>query len=124
MKKITINESQEELILNAILKEEIEGAGWGDKVLTVKKYLDANFVRADSTIMGKDGQPTQQQVVAWTDKNGKILRTLSDVQLFYMVQEKFKNILPDKKERDNFLKQVLKDWYSKSISKAGSLKKY
>ena len=74
--------------------------------------------------IGKDGQPENTEVVIMTGSNGKVLKTLSDVQLFYMVQERFKNILSDKNERDKFLKQVIKDWYAKKITKNGNLTKY
>ena len=49
---------------------------------------------------------------------------LSDVQLFYIIQDEFKNIISDKEARDNFLKQIIKDWYNKKISKNNTLTAY
>ena len=47
---------------------------------------------------------------------------VSDV--FDITQDHFKNILGDKKERDGFLKQTIKDWFDKKITKNGSLSCY
>ena len=123
MKKIIINESQESLILEEAMIEEMFG-GWGEKVKAVKDYLDKNFSRASATIFGKDGIPQVHEIVAWLDKYKQIVKTLTDVQLFYIIQDQFKNILPDKQERDKFIIQVLKDWYNHKISKNYSLSVY
>jgi hypothetical protein len=74
--------------------------------------------------MGKDGRPEIKQVVAWLDDYKQIVKTLTDVQLFYIIQDQFKNILSDKESRDKFLKQVIKDWYNHKISKNNSLSVY
>ena len=123
MKKIIINESQESLLLEEAMIEEMFG-GWGEKVKAVKDYLDKNFSRASATIFGKDGIPQVHESVAWLDKYKQIVKTLTDVQLFYIIQDQFKNILPDKQERDKFIIQVLKDWYNHKISKNYSLSVY
>ena len=123
MKKIIINESQESMLLEEAMIEEMFG-GWGEKVKAVKDYLDKNFSRANATIFGKDGRPQVQEIVAWLDKYKQIVKTLTDVQLFYIIQDQFKNILPDKQERDKFIIQVLKDWYNHKISKNYSLSVY
>lgn len=116
--RIIINEHQEKIILQHIVNEATE---YSDKVLLVKKYLDDNFARADNCKMGEDGQPTTEKVVAWLDSYKQLIKTITDVQLFYVVQDKFKNIISNKEERDNFLKKVIKDWYNKRISKYGDL---
>jgi hypothetical protein len=123
MKKIIINENQENMLFEKVMIEEMFG-GWGEKVKAVKDYLDKNFSRANSTIFGKDGRPQTQEVVAWLDKYKQVVKTLTDVQLFYIIQDQFKNILPDKEERDKFIKQVIKDWYNHKISKNYSLSVY
>ena len=122
MKKIIINESQEELLNEAVINEMF--GGWGEKVKLVKDYLDKHFARACATIMGKDGRPKLKQVVAWLDDYKQIVKTLTDVQLFYVLQDQFKKILSDKNERDRFIIQVIKDWYNHKISKNNSLSVY
>lgn len=121
--KIIINESKEHLLYEEAMIEEMFG-GWGEKVKLVKDYLDKHFSRAKSTVFGKDGKPEVQEVVAWLDDFKQVVKTLTDVQLFYVIQDEFKNILPDREERDKFIIQVLKDWYNHTISKNNSLTKY
>jgi hypothetical protein len=123
MKKIIIDENKEYLLYEEAVIEEMFG-GWGEKVKAVKDYLDKNFSRAISTIIGDDGKPKIQQVVAWLDDYNQIVKTLTDVQLFYIIQDQFKNIFSDKETRDKFLKQVIKDWYNHKISKNNSLSVY
>lgn len=121
--KIIINENKEQLLYEEAIIEEMFG-GWGEKVKAIKDYLDKNFSRASSTIIGKDGRPQIQQVVAWLDDYKQVVKTLTDVQLFYVIQDQFKKILPNREERDKFIIQVLKDWYNHKISKNNSLSVY
>ena len=123
MKKIIINENKEHLLYEEAVIEEMFG-GWGEKVKAVKDYLDKNFARVAATIFGPDGRPQIQQVVAWLDDYKQVVKTLTDVQLFYVIQDQFKKILPNKEERDKFIIQVLKDWYNHKISKNYSLSVY
>ena len=123
MKKIIISEEKEHLLYEEAMLEEMFG-GWGDKVKSIKDYLDKNFARAAATIFGEDGKPQVKQVVAWLDEYKQIVKTLTEVQLFYIIQDQFKKILSNKEERDKFIIQVLKDWYNNKISKNYSLSVY
>jgi hypothetical protein len=123
MKKIIISEEKEHLLYEEAMLEEMFG-GWGDKVKSIKDYLDKNFARAAATIFGEDGKPQIKQVVAWLDEYRQVVKTLTEVQLFYIIQDQFKKILPNKEERDKFIIQVLKDWYNNKISKNYSLSVY
>lgn len=122
MKTIVITEKQAGLIQKEILKESLIG-DLSQKVLIIKNYLDKNFVRADYTDM-ESGEPQSKGIVGWLNGEKEVVKTLTDVQLFYFLQEKYKNILPDKEDRDGFLKQVIKDWYNHKISKNGTLSVY
>jgi hypothetical protein len=123
MKKIIISEEKEHLLYEEAMLEEMFG-GWGDKVKSIKDYLDKNFARASATIFGEDGKPQVKQVVAWLDEYKQIVKTLTEVQLFYIIQDQFKKILSNKEERDKFIIQVLKDWYNNKITKNYSLSVY
>ena len=123
MKKIIISEDKEYLLYEEAMLEEMFG-GWGDKVKSIKDYLDKNFARAAATMFGEDGKPQVKQVVAWLDDYKQLDKTLTEVQLFYIIQDQFKKIISDKKERDKFLIQVLKDWYNNKITKNYSLSVY
>ena len=122
MKKIIINENQEHILMDSAINE-LYG-GYGDKVKLVKDYLDRHFSRATASVMGKDGRPSIQQVVAWLDDYKQVVKTLTDVQLFYILQDEFSKLFSDNLERDKFIKQVIKDWYNHKISKNNSLSVY
>ena len=123
MKKIIISEEKEHLLYEEAMLEEMFG-GWGDKVKSIKDYLDKNFARAAATIFGEDGKPQVKQGVAWLDEYRQVVKTLTEVQLFYIIQDQFKKILSNKEERDKFIIQVLKDWYNNKITKNYSLSVY
>ena len=112
MKTIKIREQSARQIIGMMLDE--EHGGWSDKVLAVKKFLDDNYLR-----------PISKNYVVQVDRIDKqVVKALTDVQLFYVVQDKFRDIIGNKYERDKFLKQVIKDWYNNKISKYGSLTAY
>ena len=121
MKRIIITEEANRNLIKRILQE----SDYSAKVELVKKFLDKNFARGAYSSKNDDGTLKDSDIVVQLDSRHQPTKTiLSDVQLFYIVQNKFKNILSDKKERDGFLKRVIKDWYTHKISKNGSLSKY
>lgn len=121
MKKVIITEEANRNLIKRILRE----ADYSAKVDIVKKFLDKNFARGAYSKKNDDGTLQDSDIVVQLDSRHQPTKTiLTDVQLFYIVQNKFKNILSDKKERDGFLKRVIKDWYAHKISKNGSLSKY
>ena len=101
-----------------------EVGGMSDKVDVIKKFLDDNFTRATTTVMGDNGLPETKGIVLWLDADKKPVKTLTDVQLFYVLQSQFKTIIHDRDERDKFIKQVIKDWYNKKISNVNTLTAY
>lgn len=111
MKKIIISEDAVRKIVGELISEEI--GGWSEKVLAVKKFLDGKYVR----LRNKD-------FIVELDDDKQVVGALTDKQLFYVLQDKFRDIIADKGERDKFLKQVIKDWYNGKISKYGSLTAY
>lgn len=121
VKKIIISESQETLFLNAILDESLSNGDESNKVLMISKFLDQNFSRADTNVFDSNGYPVNKQVVAWLTPNKEPAKLLRSDQLFYVLQDKFQNIIADKNERDDFLKKVIKAWYAHKITKDGSI---
>ena len=91
------------------------------KVKIVTKYLDKGFKKGDIEQIGEDGYPKRIPIVSMIGMDGEPLRNMTDKQLFYLLQDRFKNICLDKKERDKFLIQIIKDWYKGKISKNGLL---
>ena len=120
MKTIILTENEHKHIVN-LMNEEISHIS--DKVLSIKDYLDNHFAKADNTT-SSDGQPINQEIVVWLDKYKQPYKNMTDAQLFYVIQDKFKNIITNREIRDNFIKQVIRDWYKGSITKDGCLTNY
>lgn len=119
MKKIILNESGKNIIESQIIRE-----SYGDKIALVQKFLDRNFMRASYAETNDDGTIKNVGIFIKLNNNLPTDSSLMFDDVFDMVQDKFVNILTDKKERDGFLKQIIKDWYDKKISKNGSLSSY
>jgi hypothetical protein len=118
-KKIFLTEEQMEFINESISKEKVIVDP--NKVLIVKKFLDNNFQRGGISSISEDGYPTTIKIVAMKGTDGNPIRNMNAEQLFYLLQDKFKNIYADTNKRDILLKQIIKDWYKDKISKHGML---
>lgn len=121
MKKIIINEDIERKLFQKLINEKTTEIS---KVSVVKDFLDKNFKRADTTEMNQEGMVESKPIVVWIDKHENPIKAMTDVQLFYLLQEKFKKLFADKNERDTFLKDMIKSWYHRKISKYGSILKH
>ena len=114
--RIIITENQEQVLINSLLHENFD---YGEKRLLIKKFLDDNFKKGTIDRMGDNGTPEKLEFVILLTKDKKPVKAMTDKQLFYYIQERFKNILPEE-ERDEFLKDIIKKWYNNRISKTGS----
>lgn len=128
MKKIIIGKNKCDILLSEILNESLSDGDQSDKVLQIKNYLDANFAKASGggNSFDANGERTRQSFVALLDDAKNVLKLLSDKQVFDLLQERFKSILPNSNEsernkRDEFLKKVLIAWYNNNITKQGSI---
>ena len=92
-----------------------------EKVKMVKSYLDKGFQRGNCPQITDDGYPTDVPVVSMLDSANNVIRTMNDMQLFYLLQDRFKGIMGDKTERDRFLQQIIKDWFYNKITDDGLL---
>lgn len=122
MRKIIINEKQEQILMNAILKEEVYNHDYSSKILTIKKILDKNFIKGKAGLSKNEkGEPYQEEVVVMLC-NGQPAQTMTDKQLFYYLQHKdeIRNILQPE-ERDNLLKKVIVAWYQNKLNDRGSI---
>lgn len=114
MKTIIISEEMERKLFQYYINEAISD---GDIRMEVLKYLDGNFVRADKTILNKNGQQESAFLLIWLDKNKQPFQTITLEKAFWMLQDHFKTIKDDKKERDEFLWDTLKSWYGNNYNK-------
>ncbi len=110
MKTIILNEKQMSSMLTHILKE--ESVYMGDKEDIVKTWLNNHYKQMEMDTIGENGLPIKQKVVSTLDTNKQLTKNIIDLKkLFFILQANFKNILTDKKERDNFLWITLNKWY-------------
>lgn len=128
MKKIIINENKRDLLFSVILNESLTDGDKSDKVLQIKDFLDSNFSKAnsDTESFDENGNRKVKSFAALLDSSKNVLKLMTDKQLFDLLQEKFKKILPnsnssERNVRDNFLKKVLIAWYNDKITKEGSI---
>ncbi len=128
MKKIIINENKRDLLFSVILNESLTDGDKSDKVLQIKDFLDSNFSKAnsDTESFDENGNRKVKSFAALLDSSKNVLKLMTDKQLFDLLQEKFKKILPnsnssERNVRDNFLKKVLIAWYNDRITKVGSI---
>lgn len=121
-KRIYITESQaEELNENLKVKIKSKHPIDTDKVKAIVKYLDKSFKRGTMNGIGSDGFPMSLPIVAMLGAGGEVLKNMTDKQLFYLLQDRFSKLYSDTDIRDRLLKQIIKDWYPKKITKDGLL---
>ena len=114
--EVLITERQEQILINHCLQEQID---YSEKRLLLKKFLDDNFQKGSIDVMNDNGEPSKTEVVILLTQDKKPVKTMNDEQLFYYLQSKFRDILPEE-ERDEFLKDTIKKWFYDKITKAGS----
>lgn len=108
-----------------IFEQLIREEAYGDRVGIVKKYLDDNFMRASYEKIGDDGKYKSIGVFCQLDDNKQpTQKNLFFTDVFDIIQNEFKGISDTEQERDGFLKQVMKDWFDKKITKNNSLSSY
>ena len=119
MKKIIINESQEQMLLEHLICEKrypIEP----EKVLHVKNFLDKNFERGNLGKFGDNGFPLNEPIVGMKF-NGKVVKNVTGEQLLDILNDEYRALYNDKIRNEKFLATVMRDWYYKKISKEGLL---
>jgi len=114
--KILIKESQLKLV-----EQEMVNEAYCDKTLIVKKFLDGNYMRGDFVKDDNGGKKTIGVFVKLTDKGLPTKDSAMFDDVFYRVQDQFKNIISDKNERDEFLKKAIKAWYDNKINQRGNI---
>ena len=115
---IKINEDSERQIIQDILAESYYPTG--EKVLTIKNYLDGNFQRIQSDDIDEKGYPKKVNCVMLMSGN-QALKPMTMSELLLMLDDKFIKMISDKSDRRKFLMQVIKDWYNNKIDRNGVL---
>lgn len=110
MKKIIISEEAEHMLMRTIMNEEI--TYMGDKEDIIIKWLDDHFKAMENETSDELGLPKVDKIIGILDtKKQKITKLIPFERAYFILQAQFKNILQDKKERDEFLWKILNKWY-------------
>lgn len=122
MKTIIINENTERKLFEMLINE---GLGYSNKVNIIKNYLDKNFIKADIEQLNDKGDMEIQNIVIMLDsKREPTEHRLTLEQLYYKLQYKFQKIISNKNERNQFIWNVINDWFNNKITKYNNLSKY
>ena len=92
-----------------------------EKVLLIKDFLDKNFKRVKFETMDENGYPILEKGLLMLSKSKTPIKNITAKELLRMLDDKFNKIISNKEDRKRFLKQVIKDWYSKNITETGIL---
>lgn len=110
MKKIIISEKQEKKLYNSLLNEETTYLG--DKEELVIKWLNDHFKAMENETSDEMGLPKIDKIVSILDTKKQLTKKFIPIErVYYILQTQFKNILQDKKDRNQFLWDTLKKWY-------------
>lgn len=119
MAKFVLSEDINTMMVGAVLTESFYPAA--EKVMIVKDYLDKNFKAVSLDDIDENGYPKKVTAFGMTNGGGQVLKTLMAQELLLMLDDKFVSMISDKKDRRNFLKQVIKDWCHGNIKNDGML---
>lgn len=119
-KTIKINESMlNEDLVGEMLQESFYPMS--NMVLAIKKFLDDGFERQLQDDIDINGYPKKKCVVTMLSTDRQPLKTMSMRELLLMLDDKFNSFIKDEKDRRSLLKQIIRDWFDKKISKQGLL---
>ena len=123
MRKKRIFKINEELLNEDIVGDILQESfcPLSDMVLMVKKFLDKGFTRQLQDDIDSNGYPKKKCVVTMLSTDKQPLKTMSMRELLLMLDDKFNSMVKDEKDRRNFLKQIIRDWFDNKISKQGLL---
>ena len=122
MKTIKINENTEKKLFELLINESL---GYSNKVSIIKNYLDNNYIKADIESLNDNGDLEKENVVIMLDsKKEPTEYRLTLEQLYYKLQYKFQKIISNKEERNQFIWDVINDWFNNKITKYNNLSKY
>lgn len=119
-KRIYISEEREQEMIGRFLTEAFSPEA--AKVRAVCDFLDKTFTRQQIDDIDANGYPTKANVVAMMSADGKqALQTMNPEQLLVLLDDKFQYMFKDTSDRRKFLKQVIKDWFFKTVGRDGIL---
>ena len=113
-KNIIITEAQLSTLKEAYFVE-------SEKVRVLRNFLDSHFIKGSHPMVGEDGEPKVMGIVGMIIP-GADPKPMTATQLFYYMQNHFKNLYADKKQRDALIKLVIKKWYYDEIDRDNTIR--
>lgn len=107
------------ILSNDSLKILIKEYLMNDIISEIINYLNTNFIR--SVEVKTDFKGAEVEIPIFLRKNDN--KPIPPKEIFFFLQDNYKNISNDKNKRDELLKQVIKDWYNKFYEKNKILSK-
>ena len=87
-----------------------------DIVKEIVNFLNNNYKPGEITTVATDGRVTTKKVIGVKAKDGNnkniIATHISPLDVFYRLEEEFKNQIEKSEKRDVFLKTVVIDWFN------------
>jgi hypothetical protein len=120
MRNIILTESQETKL---IILESINQI-----VLDIKNnLLDPYYKKGIEDYIDPDGKLAKNKVIGvfkrTPDGKEEILDNIAPIDLFYIIEDNIKNLIEKGDKRNEFIKQIIIDWFNNSITKEGNLTK-
>ena len=91
-------------------------------VLRIKDLLDSNYARGTKTDINK-GRANSSVVIGVKGNNGDIIGNITPKELYYIVEDEIKRYAHKGDKREEFIKQIITDWYNNKIDGSGNLSK-
>lgn len=112
MPNIRIDENVERELIDYIISESFIPKP--ELTLSVVKFLDDNF-RAGLTVDVNDGSIGNKVAITQFIKQPRLMdvRTMNEEDLLTLLDDRFYDIITDKKDRLDFLKNVIYNWLNK-----------
>jgi len=87
-----------------------------DLVKDIAKFLNDNYKPGEITTVTNDGRITAKKIIGVKSKdnnNKNIIATqISPLEVFYRLEDEFKNDIEKSEKREIFLKQCVVDWFN------------
>lgn len=115
MKTFRLREDSARIIEKSMINE----AHFSDHIEHGKRFLDTNYMRAETEIDGK-----RVGIFLKVDGGVPTKKTLWKQDILDELDRLFYTRITNDKTREGFINQLLNDWWDNKISKYGSLSNY
>ena len=91
------------------------------KVLIIKNFLDAYFIKLSMDSIDNRGLYAPQIIYGMRNNNGESIKNLSGIQLDYLLLNRFPHLMGNQEQNNAFVRAVRKYWALGKIGNDGML---